>query len=779
MLGGLALLVMTMAGVISAKRHFASPTEQTLRRVFRQVRDEARQESSPLSISQLWLIGRILRPFFGRGGYGSSDPFRIPNIEETVNALGPEATPLLLKALKRDRSPAVRIFCAKALANRLDSPEVLPAMIAALHAEKNESVRLKIMKSVAQEQEEEVILVLLDAVRADPAADIRAAAAEGLGEWTDKRAFAALASSLSGEVNNVARLAMVTALGQQGDPRAATLLLASLGTDTDDTVRSRAARILPRWDEPGIPEALAKALRDDRSSDVRAEAASNMSQFPPDFFVPRLIAALTDDASAEVRESAAEALGKAGDARAIAPLVDKLAHDPEEDVAAAAATALGRLNDPSAVPALIEALSTNPSESVQQRAAEALGTIGGSTAFTTLSTALTTESRSSVANSLVEALGDMNDPQAVPHLLAFQRRIDTLPENEWKWTKNRVLTALARIGGDEAVEALATALSASGHDPSQRMEIAQGLAMIGTPAAIDVLLKAATSATESIRLAAAAGLCLVGCEDGVTILMKAFDTGSQLKEDHIICLGSAMDPRTIPMLIKLRKDFNDEVAWALGHFDDSRAVPLLIETLRMAREDIRCLAGGFALAEIADPAQADELITLLAKKHDEYSQLAIACALACIDRQEALPILSRQALVTSDWQRLAAAMGLIRLGTPEALDALRPLLRDPNPPLRELARRAMAGEGAVALTAPLLSHDGSYDQYAARCLVFLHDPATLPMLQAAIKDNPDPEVRRYAILAVRRIQKDAAREARQGAPGADPAATAEPQAPNR
>ena len=186
------------------------------------------------------------------------------------------------------------------------------------------------------------------------------------------------------------------------------------------------------------------------------------------------------------------------------------------------------------------------------------------------------------------------------------------------------------------------------------------------------------------------------------------------------------------------------------------------------------MAGGFALAEIADPAQADELTALLATKHDEYSQLSIACALACIDRQEALPALSRQALVKSGWQRLAAAMGLIRLGTPEAIEALRPLLRDPNPPLRKLARRALAGEGVVALASLLSSPNRSYAEYAARCLVFLHDPATLPMLEAAMKSSPNAGVRRYAALAVRRIQRDAERKAEQAGPASDPAATAEP-----
>jgi len=136
----------------------------------------------------------------------------------------------------------------------------------------------------------------------------------------------------------------------------------------------------------------------------------------------------------------------------------------------------------------------------------------------------------------------------------------------------------------------------------------------------------------------------------------------------------------------------------------------------------------------------------------QYSRLAVACALGLLGRTNGLGVIREYLTAEELWQRFACVVGLIRLRTPEALWLLTNRLEDPSPAIRALAAGALAGQGVQALADALNDRSAEVRHYAARALVFFNDPATLPALRRASHDS-DAEVRTAAGLAVRRIER--------------------------
>lgn len=184
-------------------------------------------------------------------------------------------------------------------------------------------------------------LAPLEKAMSDPAPEVRAIAAQGL--------------------------------GYLGQASSAPLLGKALSDDNEE-VRWWAATALITIPADTVATDLASAARDDSSSRVRRAAVRAMGWLKPGPVVTQAMIEVTHDSSAEVRRAAAAQLGRIGDPVALDAL-GELFDDGDEDVRWAAVVAMGELKDPSAAP-LLAAVVSDPNPMVANAAETALQKMG-------------------------------------------------------------------------------------------------------------------------------------------------------------------------------------------------------------------------------------------------------------------------------------------------------------------------------------------------------------------------------------------------------------------
>lgn len=178
----------------------------------------------------------------------------------------------------------------------------------------------------------------------------------------------ALATDPAPEVRAIA----AQGLGYLGQESSAPLLGRAL-RDDDEEVRFWAAMALETVPGAAAAEDLGRAATRDESVRVRAAAVRALGWLPGDKAVLPLIRATGDGASV-VRQSAAEELGRFREPMSLHALT-ALFNDPNEDVRWAAVLAVGKLRTEEAIPALVEAIR-DPSPMVANAAERALQRMG-------------------------------------------------------------------------------------------------------------------------------------------------------------------------------------------------------------------------------------------------------------------------------------------------------------------------------------------------------------------------------------------------------------------
>ena len=296
------------------------------------------------------------------------------------------------------------------------------------------------------------------------------------------------------DADSQVRAAAVTALGSLGDPRAVEALARAVRTDTDARVREMAAHSLGQLEDARAVPALSAALREDRDAGVRNKAAWALGQIEDGAAVDALGVALRDS-SVEVRRTAVWALGQIEDSRAVplltpvlrsedvesrkqaawalgqiesATAVEPLAASTKDEsprVREMAVWALGQIEDARALPALTAALR-DPELSVRRKAVWAVGQLDGvERAPQGLIDALK-DADPEVRKMAAHALGEIEDPAAVPGIVALSR--DQSAE-----VRRIAAHALSEIRGPAAMEALIAMLKDA--DPEVRKMAAHGL----------------------------------------------------------------------------------------------------------------------------------------------------------------------------------------------------------------------------------------------------------------------------------------------------------------
>ncbi len=453
------------------------------------------------------------------------DPDCEPEVAQTLAGLGPEAMDELVRVLEAG-GPEARTWAAVALGQTGEASALAP------------------------------LLAAMD----NPDGQVRAAAARGLGLLGMPSAVDRLIAGV-GDPKAEVRAACAKALGRIGDPAAVEHLLPALG-DGFAKVRSAVREALEDLGEAPDPELLAAA------EDLASERWEALAARGPDALV-LVLGALgssgLDRTSAQTRASAAWVLGELGDQRAFEPLVSAL-RDPIPRVQASAALALGRLGDQRAEPHLVRAYASLAPE-VRVACLKALGEIGTDLATRLFAGALDDPSpevravaltllgrRDELAAadwlvqklyepdqeeklSAIEALVDLGARRGIDGLVfclsdaspAVRKAAwDALVALGWYpigwrvrrgdpgfayWTsRSDWLEATGMPEASTQKDILLEAL-AKAEDPVRRRVAAEGLGMLGDPAALPGLERAMGSdPDEDVRIVAAQSMVRLGAE---------------------------------------------------------------------------------------------------------------------------------------------------------------------------------------------------------------------------------------------------------------------------
>jgi len=176
---------------------------------------------------------------------------------------------------------------------------------------------------------------------------VRRAAVVALGSMADRETVEYLTATLSQDTLPDLRAAAAESLGESGDSLAVPALVLAL-EDTVPSVRKQAVVALHRLWMPQVASALARVLVEDEQEIVRFVAAQSLGQRRAVSARDALRAALSDT-SVWVRAEAARSLGMLGDATVIEDLtllLERRGDGPDHD---AAREALYKLNNPTVV----------------------------------------------------------------------------------------------------------------------------------------------------------------------------------------------------------------------------------------------------------------------------------------------------------------------------------------------------------------------------------------------------------------------------------------------
>jgi HEAT repeat protein len=297
--------------------------------------------------------------------------------------------------------------------------------------------RLATVEKLAHSEHSDSVEPLLFALK-DREADVRSAAARGLGRFRDGRAVEPLVQMLR-DRSPLTRAAAAEALGQLGDGRAVAWLVRLL-RDAEPTVRSRASLSLKQlgW-QPDNDTELAFHLM--ASGTLRQVAALGADAIEP-------LVELLRNGPPDKQLEAVKVLGEMDDRTAIKPLLEALQRSaPTARIAAL--EALERFADPSAYDAM-ERLFTDPNPSVRSAAVEAAAKSNGARALKGLIPVLK-DSSWEVRQAAVRALGNLGESAAVEGLCQVLRDKD-------RDVREGATAALGRIGDARAIYPLVLSL---------------------------------------------------------------------------------------------------------------------------------------------------------------------------------------------------------------------------------------------------------------------------------------------------------------------------------
>jgi HEAT repeat protein len=276
---------------------------------------------------------------------------------------------------------------------------------------------------------------------------------------------------------------------------------------------------------------------------------------------------------------------------------------------------------------------------------------------------------------LVEGLGLSGDPRAMDHLAGAWDYMNTvtmqlgeLPAHlqlvRWK-----ILEAMARLGGSQAVTTLSTALNDA--DPRVVEEAVRGLARLKIRDAAPALQQLAVSAdSPNLRQAVFEALGELGDRRAVSTLRQALNTPDKFVEI--------------------------QAAYGLARLGDKEMLPRLQDALKTDPGAVKQgVLAGYYLVKLDRDAGLDYFAGLLKGRDFALSALA-AEALGKTDNPRAALVLVEHHRHEDPQTRLSIARALSRLGGSRSFSALRKMAGDSHPGVRAAALTGLADWGESA-----------------------------------------------------------------------------------
>ncbi len=573
------------------------------------------------------------------------------------------------------------------------------------------------------------------------------------------------------------------------------------------TVRREAARALAAMDgREAIPLLIRELdVPDDWASPRVAEA---LLLFGSDA-LPALLDGLSPEATVNRRVWCCQILGRLGDTAATSPLMQRLS-DPSEQVRLSAAEALGCLRDRRAVAALTQLAMHDPVPPVRAEGARALGLIGDASVMDELVFLLSSSDhwtrlraveaiehlRPSETGALEAALEDESElvraeaARALERLGVFDRLLGELQVVDPKDT-GPVFAALANFGRAGALDAVLRGLT---HDDFRvRARVCQVVAQVGSPRSAEHLVPLLTDAEWPVRVRAVEAVSDLNPPDAFDRLVPCLvDSEATVRSAAIRAIAHLDGARTAghrPMLVELFRtgtaDARAAVIGALRHSATQEVEELIRDALDDPAPEVRLAAVRSAKTR-ATERWLDRLVPLLGDadaRVRRYAAEAIGSAApeaaitvlaACVNTPDyelrevitsviaGFPVRTIvQVIGTSEAVegRLALCWALGKSHSPEAVDVLHDLARDPHPSVRAAAagalRKIPAGDVLPALASLLSDPDPRVRAAAINSTAALGGPAAERALRACL-DDANAFVRGRLALAFGRLAESGA-----------------------
>ncbi|MGQ0733683.1 MAG: HEAT repeat domain-containing protein [Acidobacteriota bacterium] len=416
-----------------------------------------------------------------------------------------------------------------------------------------------------------------------------------------------------------------------------------------------------------------------------AVGGTRVTARPPAAPRPSLLSLLSDD-EARVRRRAALAVGRTRMPAGVTALQHVLANDADAEVRQMAAFAMGLIGDSTAAPALLEALK-DPDPVVHGRAAEALGLLGHKAAATPIAAMIDGHIKSGTLTSI--APDDLEHPKAPPveavrlgiyalvRLGSYEALAAALtdgsgrPVSHW-WP---IGYAFRRIARTEAAAVLQGLLQGSG--AISRAFAVRGLGVIKEMRAATPLLGIVAADAEpiAVRIEAARALAELGVQQAAPALIKIVSTpalDANLRLEAVNALGQINAPAATEVFIDLLTDRWPSIRAAaltgLARTDPDLFLSAISGLDPDPHWSVRA-ALARALGHL-DLKRAMPRLTQLSNDADQRVIPAVLETLVALSAPEASSVLIEHLSGDDPVVRMAAASGLARLKSSQAVPAL-------------------------------------------------------------------------------------------------------------
>lgn len=282
------------------------------------------------------------------------------------------------------------------------------------------------------------------------------------------------------------------------------------------------------------------------------------------------------------------------------------------------------------------------------------------------------------------------------------------------------------------------------------------LGQIGSPQAVETLIKALNEGPWYVRAESAAALGRIGTDQALNALIKALhDDDNCVRGEIAEALGRIGTSAAIKGLIIALHDEDNyvsgEAAVALAQIGTPEASQELIKVLNHPNKFVRWEAT--EACHITSPLVVRSLINAL-NHHDQKIREEAAMVLGRIGTSEALEALVPALRDNDRIVREEAAEALAQASDPQTIDALIPALRDRDPIVRADAAQALgriaSPQALEALTHGIHDEDSQVKKYVAEALGEIGTLEALEALIPALQDK-NSEVRGTTAAALGKI----------------------------